>query len=100
MGEVVKPGPLPPEIASQDVARAGVAPDGYMVARHAVPHEIADRCKALLGMPYGHEEYRESDEGVSYFMRVEPHWWFGADPSKPSHWHKGVTVYSLTEFTW
>jgi hypothetical protein len=96
----MKPGPLPPDIASQDVSRMGKAPDGYSIARHAVPPEIGARCRALLAMPYGHEEYYESADGVSYFMRVEPHWWFGANPDKPSHWHKGVTAYAPTEFTW
>jgi hypothetical protein len=92
MGKEVRP-PYPPEIASQNVAYAGVEPRGFRLARHACPHDIAVWANEMLRDPYGVEEYRASVTGAVYFLRVEPHWWFGAHPDKPSHWHKGVTVY-------
>jgi hypothetical protein len=84
--------PIPPEIASQNISQMGVSPPGYRPATRC-PSNVSKRCVELLTQPYGYEECVTGDDGVAYFIRVEPHSWYGADPTRPHKWHKGATVY-------
>jgi hypothetical protein len=84
--------PIPPEISSQNISQMGISPSGYKPAS-TVPSNISSKCVELLNQPYGYEEYITGSNGIEYFIRVEPHYWYGADSSKPNKWHKGSTVY-------
>ena len=73
-------------------ANQGISPTGYKPAS-SVPKNVVDKSVELLKQPLGYEEYVTGDDGKSYFIRVEVHTYYGADPSKPHKDHKGSTVY-------
>ena len=86
---------LPQEIAEQNISQMGVSPEGYKLATGTVPQDIVKRCIELLSQQYGYEEYITSIiNNKNYFIRVEPHSWYGADKTKQDKWHKGSTVYA------
>jgi hypothetical protein len=93
MGTSNSAGPIPPEIASQNISQMGVSPEGFKPATGSVPPNVVNKCVTMLNQPYGTEEYITGTNGKEYFIRVEPHSWYGADPSKKPKWHVGTSVY-------
>jgi hypothetical protein len=67
-------------------------PEGYKYAKDPLPQEVTSKSVSLLSQPYGYEETSVID-GRTFLFRIEPHTWYGADPSKPPTPHKGVTVF-------
>lgn len=72
------------------------APNGYESFKGTITSEMTEKSKELLSKDYGYEE-KIIMNNKELLFKIEPHTWYGADPTKPSKPHKGVTIYQKIE---
>lgn len=83
--------------ASPSSSAAPLGPHGPPVAK--VTPEMTAWAKELLNdpsFPLGSEASRDFD-GVTVVARAETHTWYGADPTRASTPHKGISLYYARE---
>jgi hypothetical protein len=73
----------------------------YPLPQHLVTPDITDWALALLHdeteHPMGSVDGPRVLGGLELVARVEVHTWFGADDTRPSHPHRGVSVYVVPQ---
>jgi len=67
-------------------------PEGYRPFTGKASAAVQAKAIEVLAQDYGYQETATID-GKNLLFLVEEHTWYGADPSKPSTPHKGVTVF-------